>query len=749
MTVASGGKPKSNGISGRSAGHPESARSAGPTPEQRHFLEDIVELVGSPVAVLDQTHGILSVNDRFCTLCTTARASLVGRHLRDIADGALYTPALQEAFAVPSNGASEGGHQRRIDLALKGGQSLAATVWRLPSAHLPAAALLLVDRPDQAHPNRAMALKGLRALGPGARAGSSNVLSVDTLRHDIRQPLQTLSLLQGVLAMREEDSELQTHIARLREAIEALGGIMDVLEDLERPGALPLAPRLVDFPIDSVLNRLRSEFAYHAEAKGLKLRVVSSHVVVHSDARSLEQLIRALLLAAIKMTSRGKVLLGFRRRRRRLRLEMWTGGEMIAPPLQQEILDEFHRSAPLSSETEIVHSIVKPISDVLGLSVKARSRPGVGLLFTADVPMGQTPRSELLREGAIPDGDVPQTGAGGVVAAISDNPSEHEALKLLLQEAGCQVVAVRHGSGRVELEAVGGMQAEVIVADFALLTKDVVNLIAETRRMLGQRVPVVMILDGEWRTQSPIADPVTYLSKPATAEEVTGRVRQTLAAARVRLAVSRTKDERSAKQTIFIVDDDRLLLETMGALLRARGEDVEVHSNAEGFLKSYAPSRRGCLVVDDKLPGLGGVDLLEKLRGDGAMLPSIVITGHGDIATAVRAMRAGAVDYIEKPVNHEQLLAAIDRALEIDKESADVVARRKELAARHATLTHRERQVMGLVVKGASSKSIGRLLNISQRTVESHRAAVMKRMGAASLSELIRTVMELGSSQEQ
>jgi two-component system CheB/CheR fusion protein len=267
--------------------------------------------------------------------------------------------------------------------------------------------------------------------------------------------------------------------------------------------------------------------------------------------------------------------------------------------------------------------------------------------------------------------------------------------------------------------------------------------------MLGQRVPVVMILDGEWRTQSPIADPVTYLSKPATAEEVTGRVRQTLAAARVRLAVSRTKDERSAKQTIFIVDDDRLLLETMGALLRARGEDVEVHSNAEGFLKSYAPSRRGCLVVDDKLPGLGGVDLLEKLRGDGAMLPSIVITGHGDIATAVRAMRAGAVDYIEKPVNHEQLLAAIDRALEIDKESADVVARRKELAARHATLTHRERQVMGLVVKGASSKSIGRLLNISQRTVESHRAAVMKRMGAASLSELIRTVMELGSSQEQ
>src|SRR5262245_59834251 len=237
MTVASGGKPKTNGVSGRSEGHPEGAKDAGPRPEQHRFLEDIVELVGSPIAVLDQTHGILAVNGRFCTLCTAPRASLVGRHLRDIADGALYVPAVREAFAVLSNGASEGGHRKPIDLALKGGQSLAATVWHLPPAYLPAAALLLVD-----HPNRAMALTGLRALGPGAPAGSPSVLSVDALRHDIRQPLQTLSLLQGVLALREEDSDLQTHIARLREAIEALGGIMDVLEDLERPAALALAP---------------------------------------------------------------------------------------------------------------------------------------------------------------------------------------------------------------------------------------------------------------------------------------------------------------------------------------------------------------------------------------------------------------------------------------------------------------------------------------------------------------------------
>ena len=116
--------------------------------------------------------------------------------------------------------------------------------------------------------------------------------------------------------------------------------------------------------------------------------------------------------------------------------------------------------------------------------------------------------------------------------------------------------------------------------------------------------------------------------------------------------------------------------------------------------------------------------------------------------TAVRAMKAGAIDYMEKPVFHERLLLAIDHALEIDQGSADSLARRQQLASRFAALTQRERQVLDLVVKGASSKSIARVLNISQRTVENHRAAVMKRLGATSLSDLIRIVMQVGSSRE-
>src|SRR5262249_28346240 len=151
---------------------------------------------------------------------------------------------------------------------------------------------------------------------------------------------------------------------------------------------------------------------------------------------------------------------------------------------------------------------------------------------------------------------------------------------------------------------------------------------------------------------------------------------------------------RTLHQTTFVVEDDRVLSEAISALLRARGEQVALYSSGESFLEDYTPFRRGCLVVDDKLPGLKGVELLEKLRAEGATLPAIMITGHGEITTAVRAMKAGAIDYMEKPVFHERLLSAIDHALEIDEGSADSLARRQQLAARFAALTPRERQVL-------------------------------------------------------
>lgn len=743
MTVASVGKPKDSGVPGEPEDMHNPATSENHQTEsaEQGYFDEVVELFGPPTAVLDQLHRILSANSRFCDLCGTVRASLIGKHIRDVCNGILYAPAMQEALrAFESDRPSETQHRKQIDLPLTGGQTLAVTIRGLPGIFPTARVLLVADRSDEraARKSQRDLVHGTDLLGP---------LSAETLRHDIRQPLQTLSLLQGVLAMKEDDPTLRGHLTRLHEAIEALGGMLDILEDLQRPSVSPAVLRFVGFPIDPVLNRLRSEFGYHAEAKGLKLTVLPCRAVVHSDPPLLQQVIRALLLAAMRMISRGKVLLGCRRRRGKLSIEVWIGGEPIASGQQQNMLDEFHRSAALPNEKGIVHSIVKPFSDALGLSVKARSRPGTGLLFTADVPMSPVSQSDLARDGA----GIEEATTRGAVAVVSDNLSDHEALLLLLRAAGYQVFSVRHEAGTVELEPGDGMQPEVIVADFSRLADGAANrLVRELRNRLGPHTPAVVIADEAWsEAQSrPISEPVTYLGKPATAEEITTQVLQALIAARDRLAVPRSKDRHARQQTTFIVDDDRLLRDAMSGLLTARGQNVEVHSSAESFLASYTPLRRGCLVLDDKLPGLRGVELLEKLRAEGVTLPAIMITGHGDIETAVRAMRVGSVDYIEKPVLRARLLSAIDRALEIDKESADSLARQQQLAARFATLTRRERQVLDLVVKGASSKSIARVLNISQRTVENHRAAVMKRMGATSLSDLIRAVMELRPSQE-
>jgi two-component system CheB/CheR fusion protein len=747
MTVGSGGKPKE----GESPGKPESMDSAAKSERSKAhrrkwaWFYEIVQQLGVPGAVLDHSHCMLFVNLRFHDLYATGGVSLIGNHIRNVAGGVLYTLDLRDALG-PEKTSSEGG-RIRIDVRARGGQRMAATVWRLPSVCSPAEALLILDASSET----ILAEQGRRMPATETQPAVSSVLSADTLHHDVRQPLQTLSLLQGVLAMREEDASRRSHIERLREAIVALTGMLDVLHDLHHSTAAGPAPRLVDFPIEPVLSRLRSEFAYHAEVKGLKLRGVSSRAVVHSDLRSLEQLMRTLLLVAVKMTSRGKVLLGCRRRRGDLRIEIWIEGEVVGLRQQQDMLDEFHRDTPLLDKIGVVQSIVRPLANSLGVSVRARSRPGTGLLFTADVPMSPTSHSDLVQESAVTDAGAEKGAARGVVAAVSAGPSDNRALKLLLQEAGFQVVTVSHDGDKVEVEAAGGMQPEVIVANFPRLSNGLADrVIRELRNFLGQQTPVLMICDEAWRaSSSAIDEPITYLNRLASAEEIASRTSQSLRIARDHLAQHRIKEHRSSSQTTFIVDDDRLLLDAMSSLLKARGEHIEMYSSAESFLESYDPSRRGCLVVDDMLPGQQGIELIERLNAEGATLPAIVITGHGNVATAVRAMKAGAIDYIEKPVHHDQLMASIDRALEVDKAYTEVLSRRQELAARYATLTRRERQVMKQVAKGASSKVIARILNISQRTVESHRAAAMKRMGATSLSELIHAVMELDLPQDQ
>jgi FixJ family two-component response regulator len=193
-------------------------------------------------------------------------------------------------------------------------------------------------------------------------------------------------------------------------------------------------------------------------------------------------------------------------------------------------------------------------------------------------------------------------------------------------------------------------------------------------------------------------------------------------------------------QTVFVVDDDVAVRQSLSLLIRSMGLSVESFESAQAFLSSCDPERSGCLVLDIRMPGMSGLEMQEELHRRSIDLPVIFITGHGDVAMAVRAMKLGAVDFIEKPFNDQQLLDRINQALEVDRAARAARAEKATLASRIELLSPREREVMDRIVAGQANKVIAIELGLSERTVEIHRAKVMTKTGARSLAELVTMV---------
>ena len=193
--------------------------------------------------------------------------------------------------------------------------------------------------------------------------------------------------------------------------------------------------------------------------------------------------------------------------------------------------------------------------------------------------------------------------------------------------------------------------------------------------------------------------------------------------------------------TVYIVDDDQAIRHAMGLLLKSVGLQHELFASGDEFLAAYSAEWAGCLVLDIRMPGLGGLELQERLLDAGSTLPVIFITGHGDVPMAVEAMRKGAVDFIQKPFRDQELLDRVREALETDQVRRAEHEQTSEVRDRMDTLTKREREVMELVVTGKPNKVIAYELDVSQRTVEIHRARVMEKMQARSLADLVRMHM--------
>ena len=194
--------------------------------------------------------------------------------------------------------------------------------------------------------------------------------------------------------------------------------------------------------------------------------------------------------------------------------------------------------------------------------------------------------------------------------------------------------------------------------------------------------------------------------------------------------------------TIFVVDDDSAVRDSLTLLLETSGYRVASYASGRAFLEALPPGGSGCVLVDVLMPDMGGFEVQQKLLQREVQLPVIVITGHGDVPLAVRAMKAGAADFIEKPYAEDALLAAVERALQVDRASRGERAAVAAIRERAAQLTVREREVLAQLVAGHPNKVIAYRLSISPRTVEIHRARVMDKMEACTLSDLVRMALE-------
>jgi len=596
------------------------------------------------------------------------------------------------------------------------------------------------------------ALEAAKRLAESATVAKSRFLAAAS--HDLRQPLQTLTLLQGLLETAVEGEKARTLVARFDDTLRAMSGMLNSLLDINQIEAGTVHGTIVPFAIDGLLDRLRDEFDCHAQAQGLALRVVPCGLSVASDPHLLEQMVRNLLSNALKYTERGKVLVGCRRRGAALVIEIWDTGAGIPGDDLQTIFEEYRQLGNAARERSrglgLGLSIVRRLGDLLGHRISVRSQPGRGSVFTVEVALSSA-EAERLRP-ALADGAGEGVHRAGTILVVEDDPELRELLGLLLVGEGHDVATAADGVAALDLVGRGVVRPDLILADCNLPNgMDGIQVGATLRKMLARPVPII-ILTGDLSTgtlRDIAQQDCEQLQKPVNPKELTRLIQRLLppfpAVAPTHAACPAEAPAGIAndppRSVVFVVDDDRQIRAGLREVLEEDGRRVEDYADCESFLAAYRPVRNACLLVDATMPGMSGLALLRRLRESGHRLPAIMITGNSDVPTAVQAMRAGALDFIEKPVGRGELLASVGWALEQSRDSGKLSAWRETAADHVAGLTARQRQIMILVLAGHPSKNIAADLGISQRTVENHRASIMKRTGSKSLPALARLAL--------
>jgi two-component system, chemotaxis family, CheB/CheR fusion protein len=618
--------------------------------------------------------------------------------------------------------------------------------YRAHDSRIEGVVITFADITDRKHTTSALEEAKLEA--ERANAAKSRFLAAAS--HDLRQPLQALALLKDFLAPNVTGARAAELMARFDKTLGALSGMLDVLLNISQIEAGAVQPEPVVFPVGEMLERLHGEFLALTAARDLSLRFMPSAAWVESDPRLLEQMVRNLLGNAVKYTRTGRVLLGCRRRGDTLRIEVWDTGIGIEASQLDSIFEEFNQVDNPARESGLGLglglSIVRRLGRLMRHPVDVRSAPGRGSVFAITVPLrkGVTlPPRELLRDPApAPAPDL--IARPSAIMVVEDDPVLLELAAQLLRDNGHMVSCARDATEALRQVSVGAIRPDILLTDYNLPAgKNGVELLVALRARLQRPMPAI-VLTGDISTaaRAAIAEAdCIHLKKPVVPATLLQAVESLCPPAPTPAATVAPGRAPEVMPVTYVIDDEPHVCEAIRDLLTARGREVEDFTSAEDFLAVYRAGRPGCLLVDAHLPGLSGIGLLGELRARGDHLPVILITGDDDIGLAVAAMRAGACDFITKPVGRDALMDSIDRAAEQSHTIRIADVAQAEAAACYAALTARQKEVMEMVLAGEPSKNIAVDLGISQRTVENHRAEIMHRMGVRSLPELARKVL--------
>jgi two-component system CheB/CheR fusion protein len=675
-------------------------------------------------------------------------AADIGRPLSDLKSLAIDGGLLDEAKAVLADHKPA---EREVSTPNGNWYLRRILPYRAQSNEVEGVVITFADVTERRH--TAETLEATKREAERANTAKSRFLAAAS--HDLRQPLQALTLLQGLLAKTVEGAAAQRLVALLDPTLSAMTSMLNTLLDINQIDSGTVKPAVEDVAIGPMLARLKDEFGLIAVSCGLTLHVVACNHVVQTDPRLLEQMLRNLLSNALKYTPNGKVLLGCRHTADRVLMQVCDNGIGIAERELAAIFDEYHQvdndARERSRGLGLGLSIVKRLGDLLGHGVSVQSRAGKGSVFTISIAR----RPEF----AIPTEEVPvvsadnravavhqeATQAPAAILAIEDDPDLRTLLNILLKEEGYQVATAANGVEALALVSRGKIRPDIVLADYNLpLSMTGLEVAAKLRERMHADLPVI-ILTGDISTEvlrAIAAQDCVHMVKPVKTEELSRTIRRLSLVARQDptpvIGAALTQD--TGPPIIYVVDDDAGIRRTMLLALEKAGHLAQAYASCEDFLAAYRPGHEACLLVDAYLPGMDGVDLLQFLREKGLALPSIMITGESDVAMAVRAMKAGAIDLLEKPVDGDDLLACVDRALELARDSGKLTTLRQTAHAHLADLTPRQIQIMTMVLAGTPSKNIAADLGISRRTVENHRASIMHRTGSRSLPALARLV---------